>query len=134
MATRRVYQQRSAKQAEDPFAQMIEPNFYDLVMAEDSAGLADFLDSFANDIPPETLDRWFQKAARLPGNWTNQPIRTDRNAWLNQYYLQYVPPQVRGDLQLTNRRRFQRSITHEQRLAERQRLQEVLGLHQNQNY
>lgn len=124
MATR-AFQQRIAKQPEDPFVTAIEPDFYDFVIDQDDVGLTNFLDDFGGDIPPETLNRWFQKAARLPGNWTKT---TDRNAWLNQYYQHYVPEDVRQDLQLTNRRRFQRSITHEERIAERDRLAASLGL------
>lgn len=128
---RRAFQQGHAQQPEDPFVTMMEPTFYELVIAEDTAGLSSFLDDIVNDIPPETLNRWFRKAARLPGNWTKeqgQPgFKTDRNAWLNQFYLQYVPEDVRGDVQLTNRRLFQRSITHEQRMAEYNRLQAALG-------
>lgn len=138
MATR-ARQQRLAQQPEDPLAALIEPEFYDLVIAEDTQGLIDFLDEVVHDIPPQTLNRWFQKAARLPGNWVrerdeNGIMRTvaDRNAWLNQFYLKYVPDDIREE-ELTNRRRFQRSITHQQRLEERARLAEFLGLPINEN-
>lgn len=133
MATR-ARPQRLAQPAEDPLAAMVEPEFYDLVLAEDTQGLSDLLNGIGRDIPPETLNRWFRKAARLPGNWVRERnesgvMRTvsDRNAWLNQFYIKYVPADIRQE-ELTNRRRFQRSITHQQRLDERAQLAARLGL------
>lgn len=103
----------------------IQETFYEFALHQDDVNLTNFLNSYSEIIPEDILDRWFRKVARLPGNWTET---TDRNAWLNQYYLVYVPPCIRGNVQLTNRRIFQRNITHQQRIAERERIIDVLGL------
>ena len=89
----------------------MEVTFLQLVIAEDSQGLTKFLDN--NVINANTLNRWFRKAARLPGNWMHSAecgMISDRNAWLNVFYHKYVPDELRVD-ELTNRRRFQRNYS-----------------------
>lgn len=97
----------------------MDPVFKDLVLAQDSNGLTDYLDN--TPINVDLLNMWFRQAARLPGNWDSERgpdgeriIINDRNAWLQTFYEKYVPDDVR-QYKLTNRRRFQRhSLPQEQ--------------------
>jgi hypothetical protein len=84
----------------------MEFTFQQLVLSQNEEKLTDYLDKYASTLEPEQLKRWFYRAARLPGNWSGSH---DRNAWLQVFYEKYVPTEVRGELKLTNRRRFQRA-------------------------
>jgi len=80
--------------------------FRQFVLSQNEEKLTDYLDKYTSTLDPEQLKRWFYRAARLPGNWSRLH---DRNAWLQVFYEKYVPTQVRGELKLTNRRKFQRA-------------------------
>ena len=82
----------------------MDPIFERFIISEDTDGLIDYL----NDTPilPDLLNMWFRQAARLPDNWNDEH---DRNAWLQAFYEQYVPDDIR-QCDLTDRHRFQKSL------------------------
>ena len=79
--------------------------FQQVILLRNSRYMTNYLNNYATCLDPEILNRWFHQAAQLPGNYDDD-TGVHRNAWLQEYYKEYVSKKVRKDTNLTDRQLF----------------------------